>query len=79
MSNMSPFEIRLELLKMSMSLLESNYHIKAGFANDQWQRKYDYAVANGLPLPYELEATPYPSEKEIIAKATELNKFVSNT
>jgi hypothetical protein len=47
MSNMTPFEIRLELLKMARDMLTEEYHGKREIVNQEWHTKVE--EANRLP------------------------------
>ena len=96
MSNMTPFEIRLELLKMAKDMLVEEYfgkreqisnewNLKADVAkihcseiNEDWRIKVEVAKLNGGEIPSHPGYSAYPSEKDIITKAQELNGFVSN-
>lgn len=78
MTNMSPFEIRLELLKMAKDHLESDYHSKNNYVTRDWDAKMNYAIENNEPLPAIPDPIRFYTEADIIATATELNKFVSN-
>jgi len=78
MSNMTPFEIRLELLKMAKDMLNDEYYGKREQISNDWQVKVDSAKINGGTIPEHPGFPPYPSEAEIIAKAAALNGFVSN-
>jgi hypothetical protein len=77
MSNMSPFEIRLELLKMAKEMLVEDYYTKKEQITNSWSTAVDSAKQTGAPLPEHPAMPAYPSESEIIAKATTLNSFVS--
>jgi hypothetical protein len=79
MSNLTPFEIRLELLKMAKDMLTEDYYGKREVINNDWQMKIESAKLNGGVLPDHPGFPPYPTETEIIAKAQQLNGFVSNT
>jgi hypothetical protein len=79
MSNLTPFEIRLELLKMAKELLMENYYSEKDRLINDWNVKVDVAKLNGQPVPDHPAFPSYPSEVEIIAKAQTLNGFVSNT
>ena len=79
MSNLSPFEIRLELLKMSKDLLTEEFLAKKESITEGWISKTEVAKLNGTALPDHPGFPVYPTEKEIISKAQELNNFVSNT
>ena len=78
MSNLTPFEIRLELLKMAKELLLEEYHSNKDRLTNEWQVKVESAKLNGQAIPDHPTLPPYPSESEIIAKAQALNGFVSN-
>ena len=79
MSNLTPFEIRLELLRMAKELLMENYHSEKERLSNDWNVKVDVAKLNGQPVPEHPVFPTYPSESDIIAKAQTLNGFVSNT
>lgn len=78
MSNLTPFEIRLELLKMAKDMLADDYYGKREQISNDWQTKVDSAKINGGTIPDHPGFPAYPSEIEIIAKAQVLNGFVSN-
>jgi len=78
MSNMTPFEIRLELLKMAKDMLNDEYYGKREQISNDWHVKVDSAKINGGTIPEHPGFPSYPSEAEIISKATALNGFVSN-
>lgn len=79
MSNLTPFEIRLELLKMAKDMLTEDYYGKREVINNDWQTKVEAARLNGQPAPDHPGFPAYPTEAEIVAKAQQLNGFVSNT
>ena len=78
MSNLTPFEIRLELLKMAKDMLTEDYYGKREVINNDWQMKIESAKLNGGVMPDHPGFPPYPTEAEIISKAQQLNGFVSN-
>ena len=78
MSNMTPFEIRLELLKMAKDMLNDEYYGKREVISNSWHAQLEVAKINGGALPEHPGFPAYPSENEIIAKAQTLNGFVSN-
>jgi proteasome lid subunit RPN8/RPN11 len=78
MSNMTPFEIRLELLKMAKDMLTEEYYGKRDVVSNDWQVKVESAKINGGTVPEHPGFPAYPSETDIIAKAAALNGFVSN-
>jgi hypothetical protein len=78
MSNMTAFEIRLELLKMSRDMLGDDYFGKREQISNQWSTDCETAKINGQEPPKHPGYPPFPSEQEIINKAKTLNDFVSN-
>jgi len=78
MSNLTPFEIRLELLKMAKDLLLEEYHSSKDRLINEWQVKVESAKLNGQAIPEHPAFPTYPTETEIITKAQSLNGFVSN-
>ena len=75
---MTPFEIRLELLKMAKDMLSDDYYGKREQISNDWHAKLDIAKINGGAIPDHPGFPSYPNETEIIAKAQVLNGFVSN-
>lgn len=78
MSNLTPFEIRLELLKMAKNMLVDEYDGKRESISNDWSTKVESAKLNGGTIPDHPGFPPYPTENEIINKAQVLNGFVSN-
>ena len=78
MSNMTPFEIRLELLKMAKDMLSEEYYGKREVISNDWSTKVEVAKHAGQPAPDHPGFPAYPLETDIIAKAQVLNGFVSN-
>jgi hypothetical protein len=78
MSNMTAFEIRLELLKMARDMLGDDYFGKRESISNQWSTDCETAKINGQEPPKHPGYPPFPSEQEVINKAKTLNDFVSN-
>ena len=78
MSNLTPFEIRLELLKMAKDLLLEDYNSNKERLINEWHVKVESAKLNGQSIPEHPAFPSYPTENEIISKAQSLNGFVSN-
>ena len=78
MSNLTPFEIRLELLKMAKDLLLEDYTSSKDRLTNEWHVKVESAKLNGQAIPEHPAFPTYPTENEIINKAQALNGFVSN-
>jgi len=78
MGNLSPFEIRLELLKMARDMLYDSYHADRDRLQQDWHIKCETAKAKGETPPEHPALPAIPSEQDIINKAQTLNGFVSN-
>ena len=52
MSNMSPYEIRLHLLKMAQAMIEQDYYGKRESISNDWQVKVENARHAGQIPPY---------------------------
>lgn len=77
--SMTPYEIRLELLKMAKDMLTDDYHAKRDSLQQQWHTQVDAAKIAGTTSP-DFPALPaFPTEDEIVKKAEALNQFVSQT
>jgi hypothetical protein len=75
---MTPYEIRLDLLKMAREMLEMDYQSKREQIKDVWQMNANRALEQNYPIPAHPDLPSFPSETEIINKAKLLNSFVSN-
>jgi hypothetical protein len=75
---MTPFEIRLELVKMAKEMLSDDYYGKRESISNQYASQCEYAKLNGQPVPDHPGFPPFPNESEIVTKANALNGFVSN-
>ena len=78
MSNMTPFEIRLDLLKMARDMLYDEYNAQRDRIQSEWHVQCESAKAKGETPPLHPALPQTPSETEIISKAQTLNCFVSN-
>jgi hypothetical protein len=74
---MTPYEIRLELLKMAKDMLTDEYYGKREVISNEWTTKVEESKINGAPSPNHPGFPSFPSEEEIIKKAELLNGFVS--
>ena len=74
---MTPYEVRLELLKMAQGMLEQEYYGKREVISNTWNARMDYARSTNSKLPDHPNYPEYPTEEDIIRKATLLNKFIS--
>jgi hypothetical protein len=78
MSNLTPFEIRLELLKMAREMLGDDYYGKREIIANQYAVNCEAAKLKGEEPPNHPGYPSFPSEQEVISKAQALNIFVSN-
>lgn len=78
MATLSPFEIRLELLKMAKELLMDEYYSNKDRISQDWTIKCETAKLKGETPPEHPALPTIPTELEIITKAQSLNGFVSN-
>ena len=77
--SMSPFEIRLELLKMAKDMLTDDYFGQREMISNNWQTEIENARLKGETPPKHPGFPDFPSESKIIEKAAALNGFVSQT
>jgi hypothetical protein len=76
---MTPFEIRLELLKMARDLLVDDFNSQKQSLVENWQQQVETAKVAGTTSPEYPVLPQFPSENEIVSKADTLNQFVSQT
>jgi hypothetical protein len=69
----TPYEIRLELLRMANEILVVPIHQKRQTLSDEYHSKLNDANRGTLPFP---TMPDFPSSTDIVAKAEELKKFV---
>jgi hypothetical protein len=69
----TPYEIRLELLHLAQSILQTPVFEKRNQLSDEYHSKLTDANRGTLPFP---TMPDFPSSTEIISKAEELKKFV---
>ena len=75
---MTPFEIRLELLKMARDMLYDEYNGQRDRISQNWNMQCESAKSKGENPPEHPGLPSIPSETDIISKAHTLNGFVSN-
>jgi hypothetical protein len=75
----TPYEIRLELLKLANEVLTTPIFQRRDALIQEWQASREtYANETGPRDPRPFPTLPdFPSTSEIVAKAQELNRFVS--
>lgn len=72
--SMTPYEIRLELLKMAKDLVSEDFYARREEASTNW---HDSQSENKDGSNTRLVLPSYPSVNEIINKAGVLNEFIS--
>ena len=77
--SMTPYEIRLELLKMAQGLVSDEYSYARSAALEQWQTQVSAAQVAGIESPAMPPLPAFPTENDIVKKAEQLNLFVSQT
>lgn len=70
----TPFEIRLELLTLAKEILQAPIYEKRSQLADEYHSKLTDANRETRPFP---TMPDFPSTTDIVAKAEELNRFVS--
>ena len=75
---MTPYEIRLELIKVARDLLSDEFHSKKEAIHNEWDTKRALAFENKTELPPHPNYPKFFTEDDIIVKATRLNEFISN-
>jgi len=76
---MTPYEIRLELLKMAQNLVSDEYNFNRSAQLEQWHTQVEAAKIAGLESPDIPQLPQFPTEADIVKKAEALNLFVSQT
>lgn len=73
----TPFELRLDVLKMARELVCDDWYQRRDAIMDVWRTECDTAQRKGEDNPKLPTIPAFPTEDEIIKKAEALNKFVS--
>ena len=77
MSNASPFELRLEMLKMAKDYLDQQYAISCDAARASWQASVEFAQKMNKEMPTFPNMPKMYGVDEISKMAETFNKFVS--
>lgn len=78
MSSKTPYEIRLEVLRMAQSLVVDEFHIKRETLLRQWDSAVESAHRKGEDGPKMLDMPTFPTENDILYTASRLIEFVNN-
>lgn len=78
------YAIRLELLKMAKEMLEQDWHAQRDMVMTEYSTKVGFATAlaektgfQNVTPPSAPTFKPFPTEEEIIKKASVLNNFIA--
>ena len=77
----TPYEIRLELLKLANEILTTPVHVKRDSAMKEYQSSretYPGEVGPRNPLPFPV-LPEFPTTEDILREAEKLNDFVSKS
>lgn len=72
----TPYEIRLELLKLANEILSTPVHSKRDALLNEYHSKITEETRSSIPFPTLPE---FPTTDTIISQAERLNKFISQT
>ena len=75
----TPYEIRLELIVIAKDMLMDEYHSKKEYILEQWRNSREDCKSAGFEPIGAPRLPDFPTELEILNKATALNEFVSNS
>lgn len=76
--NKTPYEIRLEILKISKDILTESFYQQREAERLYWETESEMARKDNKTLPFLKYTSSFPTEDQIIEKAKKLNDFVSN-
>jgi hypothetical protein len=76
--NKTPYEIRLEILKIAKDLLVESFFQQREAERYIWETEVEMSKKENKPLPFLKYTNSFPTEEQIIEKSKKLNDFVSN-
>lgn len=76
--NKTPYEIRLEILKISKDILTESFYQQREAERIVWETESEMARKDNKVLPFLKYTSSFPTEDQIIEKAKKLNDFISN-
>lgn len=74
----TPYEIRLEVLKMAADIEMQLYHANRERLHQNWQAAADAAASRGAKPPPYPAVESFPTPEGITAKAKFLSEFIDN-
>ena len=82
---MSPYQIRLELLKLAKDNLTNSWFAKKESVDKNFDNTVKFVQDQNISFPNSAtqypkypELEPFPSEDDIVAKAIRMNDFISS-
>lgn len=79
MTNKTPYEIRLEVLKMAQDTEMQHYYANRERIMNNWHTQVETARIRNETPPEMPEMPAFPSEQAIVQKAQFLGEFINNT
>lgn len=74
----TPYEIRLEVLKMAQDTELQHYHRNCDMLMNNWQIQVETARIRNETPPGMPEMPSFPSEEVVVKKAQFLGEFINN-
>jgi hypothetical protein len=75
----TPYEIRLEVLKMAQEAEMQNYHANREALMNNWQVQVDTARQYNQPIPTMPAMPAFPTQEAVVSKAQFLGEFINNS
>ena len=75
----TPYEIRLEVLKMAQDVETQHYYANRENLMQNWQVQVDTARSSGGTPPAMPAMPTFPTEETIVNKAQFLGEFINNS
>ena len=79
MTNKSPYEIRLEVLKLAQDAQMQHYEANRERIINNWQVAVETARMNGQEPPAMPDLPAFPTEEKIVKKAQFLGEYIDNS
>lgn len=79
MSNKTPYEIRLEVLKMAQDAATQNYYANREALMNNWQTQVETARLQNQTPPEMPQMPEFPTEEAVVKKAQFLSEYINNS
>tara|TARA_R110000868_G_C10387953_1_gene720038 strand:+ start:236 stop:490 length:255 start_codon:yes stop_codon:yes gene_type:complete len=79
MSNKTPYEIRLDVLRMAQDAEMQKYYDQRERVLELWRMQADVARASNQPIPPQPELPVFPTQESVVNKAQYLGEFINNS